>query len=243
MWSQFERLGVEVERIPAVDGSLPEVAAKTDNLEPGVTGLRLGPGAYACFQSHRLCWQKLVESGAPYAMILEDDLLIADGFGDYLADGWVPTDADIVKLETQGVRVHLDRTRIPMNRGRYLARLRSTHWGTACYLISSAAADRLFQLTRTISDAVDEVLFDTRHDVFSMLATYQMVPAPVIQGDRLSGGREDETWSRTSIDLRFGIGETGDTIRESALARTGRRLNQERRALLTGTRYTLVPLG
>lgn len=240
MWSAFKRLGVEVERVPAIDGSLPEFASETELLKPGVSGLRLGAGAYACFQSHRLCWQKLVESGAPYAMVLEDDLVIADGFGDFLADEWVPDDADIVKLETWGVRVHLDRRKVAMSRGRYLGRLRSTHYGAGCYVISNGAAERLLRLTAMISDAVDEVLFDPRHAVFSTLTIYQMVPAPVIQGDRLLDGKVRGAWSQTSIDLRFGPGESANTAQETFAKKICRRTREESRALLSGTRYTLI---
>lgn len=243
MWSEFERLGVEVERFPAVDGSLPEFSETTAALKPGVSGLRLGAGAYACFQSHRLCWQNLVKSGASYAMVLEDDLVIADGFAEYLADGWVPTDADIVRLETRAVRVHLDRQMIPLGRGRYLGRLRSAHYGTACYVISRPAADRLFRLTETISDAIDEVLFDGCNDVFNKLAIYQMVPSPVIQGDRLMDGNAGGDWSRTSIDLRFGQGETASPDQVSLPRQIVGRISAEVRALLTGRRYTFIPHG
>ncbi len=240
VWSQFERLGVEVERVAAVDGSLPEVAEKMATLKPGMDGACLSAGAYACFQSHRLCWQKLVESGAPYAMILEDDPLIADGFGDFLADGWVPADADIVKMETCLIKIHLDRKRIPMSRGRYLAGLRSTHYGTACYVISRAAAERLLQLTNTFSDPGDVVLFNVRHKVFATLSVYQMDPAPVTQGCRVLDGKGGQTWSHSSIYLSFAPGEFPETAKATFAQRIRYRLRDETRALLQGTRYTFV---
>ena len=243
MRSEFERLGVEVERVAAVDGSLPEVAAKSKTLLPGMNGVCLGPGAYACFQSHRLCWQKLVESGAPHAMILEDDVVFADGFGECLTDGWVPVDADIVRLETRLERVHLDRKKVPIGHGRYLGRMRSSQYGTACYVISNRAAERLHRHTETITDAVDEVMFDARHEVFSTYQVYHMVPAPAIPGGSLPNGTAQGAWSQSSIYASFAPGETADTVRTPFLTRLKRRFHHERRALLGGTRYTFIGHG
>ncbi|MCU0826594.1 MAG: glycosyltransferase family 25 protein [Tabrizicola sp.] len=243
MWSEFQRLGVEVERVAAVDGSLPDFTAITASLKPGASGLRLGPGAYACFQSHRLCWQKLLESGDPHAMVLEDDLIIAEDFARFLTDGWVPTDADVVKLETREVRVQLDRRIVPLNRGRYLAQLRSSHFGTGCYVISAVAAERLHRQTETVLDAIDEVIFDARSPVFRMTRIYQMVPAPVIQGDQRPGSSVSAAWAATSINNRFGPGETAGSDELSLPGRILRRLKAEARAALHGTRYTFVGHG
>lgn len=35
---------------------------------------RLGPGEVGCFFSHRACWQRIVEGGDDYALIVEDDM-------------------------------------------------------------------------------------------------------------------------------------------------------------------------
>ena len=37
---------------------------------------RLGAGEVGCFQSHRQCWQRIVDDGLDYALIAEDDLSI-----------------------------------------------------------------------------------------------------------------------------------------------------------------------
>lgn len=34
------------------------------------------PGAFACYLSHSKCWEKIAISTAPYAMILEDDMIV-----------------------------------------------------------------------------------------------------------------------------------------------------------------------
>jgi glycosyl transferase family 25 len=246
MGKQFQRLDMVVEWFPAVDGSLPEVAAQTASLGAGRTGRSLGPGAYACFQSHRAIWKHLMESGADHAMVLEDDLVIADGFGEYLKDGWVPKDADLVKLEARGVRAHLERQITRLNDGRYLSRLRSSHFGTGGYVISAEAADRLYRLTETVRDAIDEIIFDELSPLFDSLKIYQMVPAPVIQGDRLPKYSADAAWSQTSIELRFGAGENPESAKPESRSLSSRirlRVKAEIRALQRGTRYSLVPYG
>jgi glycosyl transferase family 25 len=243
MWAQFEQHGIEVERFPAVDGSLPEVATRTASLKAGINGRRLGAGAYACFQSHRKIWWDLIASGGSHAMVLEDDLIIADGFKEFLADGWVPRDADFVKLETRNVRVQLNRACVQVSGGRYLARLKSSHFGTGCYIISAAAALRLHELTVNAHDAIDEMIFDASSQLFSTLMIYQMVPAPVIQGDRFHIFEGRETWVQTSITQRFGAGEVAYQSNLPLPGRIYHRVAAEISARVNGTNYTFIPHG
>lgn len=238
----FEHLGMPVTWFPAIDGTLPAVAEQIASLTPGRSGRTLGTGAYACFQSHRAIWRDLVESGDGHALIMEDDLMIADGFADYLQDGWVPADADLVKLEARNVRVQLDRKTLGVSGGRHLSRLYSSHFGTGAYVISAKAAQRLHALTETVNDAIDEVIFDESSPQFDGLIIYQMVPGPVIQGDLLAS-RPDMSWSRTSIEQRFGAGQSHEVAEKSLVGRLLRRGRAEVRALLGGTRYVQVPYG
>lgn len=244
MGQQFAAQALPVVWFPAIDGSLPEVAARTNGLSPGRSGRRLGTGAYACFQSHRAIWHELVESGASHAMIMEDDLVIAPGFSAYLRDGWVPPDADIVKVESREVRVHLDRRGMDLPDGRHLARLRSSHFGTGAYVISASAAQRLLKMTEAAVDAIDEALFDETAPLFPSLSIYQLTPAPAIQGDKLPArGEAAAAWSQTSIESRFAPGESQEAPDLSLPRRILRRLRAELRARLRGTRYVHVPFG
>jgi glycosyl transferase, family 25 len=243
IWAEFQRLGIDVERVSAVDGSQPEIAAKVATLPPGFRGVHLGTGAYACFQSHRLCWQKLLDSGDPCAMVLEDDVVLADGIVDCLTDGWMPAEADVAKLETRRMRIHVGRKRITVGQNRYLARLRSTNLGGACYVISAAAAVRLLQLTSGFSDAVDDVLFDAEHPIFAKLAVFQMIPAPAIQGRLIRRPGDVDTWLQSSIDIRPAHETASAPARETTVNRLKRRMKEEWRAVLGATRYTFVPFG
>lgn len=238
----FGQLGVPFERIVAVDAQSPEVAAKAASCAPGMTGRRMSAGAYGCFQSHRNVWQRLVASSDSHAMIFEDDLLLAPGVADLLSPGWIPADADLVKLETLRTRLHLSPAVGSAVQGRALHRMHSRHAGTGAYVISATAAARLLRQTETFADPIDEVLFNEASPLFPGLVVYQMSPAPVIQGE--FSGQVKAGWSATSITQRFASGDEPAPARaEGRIARLVRRGTQEVIARAKGTRYVVVPFG
>jgi GR25 family glycosyltransferase involved in LPS biosynthesis len=74
------------------------------------------PGAFACFISHRLAWQAMVDEGIPVALIAEDDSRVSQMNMDDIADndltfvndracGWVPSgNLDAIFGATPAVR-------------------------------------------------------------------------------------------------------------------------------------------
>jgi len=72
MQARLERLGIPCTRWPAIT---PE---KLDGLE--IFEPRLNFGQRACSLSHWRLWEHLKEQGQPYALILEDDILFAEGW-------------------------------------------------------------------------------------------------------------------------------------------------------------------
>ena len=240
--AEFARVGVPFERIPAVDAQEPSIAALAASCLTTSIGPRMSAGAYGCFQSHREFWRRLVESGDLYGMVFEDDLVIAHGIGAYLADDWLPEDADIIRLETLGTRAHLDRNELRMAGSRHLFRLRSCILGTGCYVISSKAAQGLLEITEVFREPIDQFLFNTALPDFPHLTIYQMMPAPVIQGDRAVLATP-QTWVETSITERFEANATVKAELETLLARIRRRIFEEMRAKKNGTRYVRIPFG
>lgn len=237
---------ITFERVVAVDGRDPSVAAAA--CQPGLYGHRLSAGAYGCFQSHREVWRRLLASGERHAMVLEDDLVIAEGLRLCLGDTWVPSDADLVKLEANDHRVRLDRGRGLAVGGRRLHRLRSRHAGTGAYVISARTAQHLLAATEVITDPIDEALFNEDSALFDTLTIYQMVPAPVIQGRRdetvaaatAAGGTAVGGWQTSSIDV---LPDPGPKRRKGLVARVQQRLSGEIRAVKGGMRYVLVSFG
>jgi hypothetical protein len=99
------------------------------------------------------------------------------------------------------------------------------------------------QLTTDFADAVDDVLFNVDHPIFSKLTTYQMIPAPGIQGRMGKLTASEETWLNSSIDLRPRHEAAQRIKRETRLQRLKRRAREEWRAATQGTRYAFVPHG
>src|SRR5262249_2836369 len=77
-------------RIAAVDGAA---------YPPALPG-QLQNSQIAAHRSHRMCWKQLVESGAPFALTLEDDMVLSARFGDFWRQPYYfPQDADITRLD------------------------------------------------------------------------------------------------------------------------------------------------
>lgn len=249
MTAEFARAGIPFERIPAVDGQNPEVAAAAARLPPSSENRRMSGGAYGCLLSHREFWRRLVESGDPWGMVFEDDLLLAPEMGGLLSDDWIPAGADIIKMETLGFRrIHVSAKRHEIGRGRYVARLHSTHFGTGGYIVNSSAARRLLAETAHTGEPVDHVLFNSALPFFQTIVIFQMIPAPVLQGDkaRVKDAGKVPSWNATSIidrhvELQKGIRKPIKP--ESPLARLWRRTSQEVKTRLRSQRYVVVPHG
>ena len=242
MAAALNRAGLPFERIAATDGRDPQVAARAAALGPSWNGKPISAAAYGCFQSQRHAWQRILEGGHSHGMVFEDDLHLAGDLS-FLADSaWVPADADIVKLETFGTRAHLARREAARVGPRRLVRLRSTHVGAGAYVVSARAAQTLLQRTETITDPVDELLFNDRLGWFEGAITYQMCPAPAIQDKRRAPGLGPSvSWGASSILERAAGGD--NVRRETKAERLLRRLREEARACLRQTHYTVVSFG
>jgi len=168
-------LGLPFTRVSAVDGmQLPMGEVRRwGNLPPGAT---------ACFLSHRDCWKRVVDEALPYAVVLEDDLHLAPDAASLLCHGdWVPTEADVVKLETRLCRTLVDKAVAAAVSGRSLHRLRSSHMGTGGYIVTRKGAERLLSLSKRLEAPVDHVMFNSGLPSAASLTTFQMVPALCVQ--------------------------------------------------------------
>lgn len=240
--------GFALTRIPAVDGRDPDYVATLPDRAPGpISGRVLSATEAACFESHRKAWQAIVESGETHGVVLEDDMIYAKGFAACLQDGWVPPEADIVKLETWGWRIYMDSVSVGALGPVALHRLRSTHIGGGGYVLSVKAASRLLTVTEAFTDPVDHVFFDTRSALFDSFTTLQAVPALVIQG-----GRQESThianWAQSTLEV--GRADVGSSQASSILSHfsIAKKLRahlaaywQAARATLKGQRFQSVP--
>jgi len=171
----LDGLGLLFTRISAVDGmQLPMGEVRRWGSLP--------PGATACFLSHRDCWKRVVDEALPYAVVLEDDLHLAPDAASMLRHGdWIPTDADVVKLETRLCRIRVDKAVAAAISGRTLHRLRSSHMGTGGYIVTRKGAERLLSLSERLEAPVDHVMFNTGLASAISLTTFQVLPAVCVQ--------------------------------------------------------------
>lgn len=179
MQQQADRLGLQFDYIDAVDARTEAPEFAEVNVRTGFSG-RLSRGDLACTLSHRKFWRLFLETGEPYAVVLEDDAILADDSGEFFAEaGWIPPDAEVVKLERYGrLRpMFMDRQTLPA-RTRRVGRFYGKCAGTAGYVVSVAGARRLLAATRSVDDPIDQMMFNPgRSPLFAELAPYVLEPA------------------------------------------------------------------
>jgi len=178
--AEFSRSGLAFERVAAIDAvdrpDLSRLATK-----------RMSSVEVACLLSHRACWATIAAGADSHAAVFEDDVVLSARAGDLLGDaGWIPADADIVKIETFRQKISLKRKRISCGSNFTVSRLLSAHIGAAGYILSKQAARDLFDATENADTPVDQLIFNPLFPTSSSKVIYQLIPAICMQ-DRLLG--------------------------------------------------------
>lgn len=102
---QLDQLSLSFERIQAFDGKSFN-PSDIESIKPNLLSLNkiwfpyhLINTEYACFLSHRKCWERLLDSTEDYAVILEDDVELASDAIMYLANSdWIPKHIHLIQL-------------------------------------------------------------------------------------------------------------------------------------------------
>ena len=141
---------------PAIDGVTvdKDLLLKQHILTPKIYE-KLKPGAIGCAMSHITLWKRLVESGEPYIIVLEDDLTLEDNFNQEinLFLKHIPDDFDIAQIYLSKNKAITDnsqnqivnqyvKTGYPQN-------------GTVAYILSRKGAIKLLEYCVPIYHAVD----------------------------------------------------------------------------------------
>ena len=180
---------VGFERVPAVDGAKKPETAK------GLTRFEL-----ACLESHRNAWRLFLKRPDAHACFLEDDVHLCPDFGALVnTEGWVPSDAHSMKLDTYFQEVRLGERRTIFG-GREVARLYTRHESSAAYILSREGAERYLVLTARAVLPADYSLFP-RSPRRLGLRIYQLMPAVALQDHLLQshgGGQTFPTAMATS---------------------------------------------
>jgi glycosyl transferase family 25 len=157
-------------------------------------------GEIGCYASHLAIYRRMIAGEfGPAVLVLEDDIEIAEGFGEILVATMkaLPENWDIVRLSNVPKRAYVPLS--PLPRGRDLVRYSKIPNSTGAYLISVAGARKLVGPRRR-ARAIDE---DLRYAYESDLSTYGVVPVPVTPDvltstiDALEAGRLDKRLRQT----------------------------------------------
>ncbi len=145
--------------------------------------------------------ERLAESGAPYAAVLEDDVVLDQRAPLVLQNAdWIPAGADLIKLEhygPPGQSVLLsDFTEV--GHGFRLGRMRSRHTGGAAYILSRRAAELLLQVPR-FDLPVDHLLFNPNNSPIVRAAESLAVAADRGAAQDFSGDISDIEGSRVGL--------------------------------------------
>ena len=156
----------EAEVFDAVDGASPALAAflrsRAVTLAPA-WAKACTVGQLGCMCSHMALWRKVVDDGLDHAIVLEDDVLVADGFRTEVANilGELPALWDHCYL------FHHPQCKrdLPLAGAKHVQRAFET-WGTVAYVVSRSGAKKLLARTEGAScaKAIDETMMGLVRD-------------------------------------------------------------------------------
>jgi len=154
-----ELAGFDFEFFDAVDGKALDAADYAHRMDAEwfriMRGRELAPGEIGCFLSHYGLWERLVETGIPCALVLEDDARLEDGFRKVVAEA--------VKIQDEWDVVYLAAMKKPLRTVRMIAALDGCRWLIQCrrrtggvgYLIRLDAAKALLHYCWRIRSPID----------------------------------------------------------------------------------------
>lgn len=179
---EFGKQGIAFEFFDAVTPT--DISKYAQKLSiPIINNQRLTDGEKACFLSHVALWQQMIDENLDYMAIFEDDVYLGNDAACFIKNDWLYFEFDIIKLETQHELVHIGKS-IHHHGNRTLNPLKSTHVGTAGYIISQSGAKRLLEFIKSIDEyeyyAIDHVMFGA---YLSKGKVLQLCPALCQQSD------------------------------------------------------------
>ena len=173
--ANLDRLGIEATRIAAVD-------KETLAGDPALLGM--GGGHVACARSHYKAMQALVDSGAPAALILEDDVEVGEEVPALLSSlEWWPGEHGLMKLESTiapDTRIWLGPAVGATPSGRALKPIMRNHLGAYGYLIDYDAALEVLDIAPATPMPIDHLLFNLGNSHLAhRLRPLQMTPGVI----------------------------------------------------------------
>lgn len=211
MQRELGRLGIQAQRVEAIDGRLipsahiATLTAPLMDISKICCPRELSPGEIGAFLSHRECWKLLADSNETWALVMEDDLGFSDRAKYYLCNSdWIPKGVDLIQvflLKRQWQAV-VDKRPIHLASGDCLWHpYKPSPVGAQAYFISKNAARFALSLSSKIMAPVDEFLFNPISDFSRQFPVYRLNPSIVIPLDTelpstIAVNREDFRYSK-----------------------------------------------
>lgn len=185
MEDRLTALGLDHERIEALTPAAITAEQRERYCNPAAHAWQ-SEGELACSLSHLQAMRQFLTTPAPYAAIFEDDAILAPSLPALLEQfEQTAPKVDILRLETNKTRMRL-LPRGDTKIGEFaMHRLFSTGGAAAGYVISRKGAERVLAGEEVLFDLTDQALFNPYAPLARDLTVRQLVPALVIQEDRL----------------------------------------------------------
>jgi len=217
---------LRLHRVPAVDGRRLHERTRPAPLRvgaiPAERGL-LSRFEIACVLSHRRVWRRFLRSQASHCLVLEDDVYLGDRFAEFLTDAaLLSAPYDLLKLETYRERTLLGAGPAMEIAARWILPLQAMHRGSAGYVVTRNAAERLLRLSAGAPLKLDHVLFNAdriRRCGLRPLRIGQVVPGLVIQHDRHPDAAPDDAFLASIIAAQRGVRAAREPLTPAKIAR------------------------
>lgn len=216
--SHFNKLGLEFERIPAVDGRIfsehDYLAFTRERPRHRKNWLR---GQMGCFLSHYTAWHKIAQRDDRFCAVFEDDVHLSDDLQFILQDdSWIPDDTDIIRLDTSTNRIRLTQKPQLIHKNREVYGVKSTSWCTGGYLINRRTAQQLIELSPRHHEPSDILLYNHSESVLaSRLEILQFNPALCVQDKLLE--RNKMTFSSNIESTEPEVVRSGISVQKNPL--------------------------
>ena len=169
---QFNAQNININRFEAVDGFNLEKQTLLDKniISPN---LKFNSAVIGCYLSHLKLWNQLKKNNIKYAIIIEDDIILSEGFKENLKnilETQMPSDFDIVYLG--GNRICGSKIKKNVIKPD-IHKCKKKNVGTFAYIISQKAY--LFLLEKC-NKPIEKMIDHTIRNYFNELNVYYIVP-------------------------------------------------------------------
>lgn len=178
------RMGLEAERVPAVDAATVTSAALRERVNIDFQVRKMGRGSEANVLSHCRALETFLRTSSPVALILEDDAEPAEDLPSFLDSvDWWPERFGLVKFEASGPNEFFFGPECaPPHEGRQIRPIALWTPGSAGYAVNRVAARDILDKCRNVTMPIDHVLFDLRVSrIARTLRPAQILPSLVRQ--------------------------------------------------------------